>query len=358
MKKTIIALAVAAFAASSANATVIYEKEGTKIDLDGRAHFEIINQKGSRTDLTDAGSRVRVRAFQEIAEGLQAYGGAEFRFSKDSIGDNMRTHRLYGGFIHKDIGTLTLGRQLHLGDHIPKANYTYEWGGNSFFDSHNKAVSFISAKFNGFRLGADYYFGDANKENIDDGQGYGVGLFYDGKLTDDLSIRFGSGYTDVKTGTNKVEADPTANPPVKEQAANEYKLKRGGVGFDVKYKNVTFGIDWAFARAGDNNNHNLGFQKVATPKKLLVNKNDRFLVGLKVDVTEQNAVYGQYYFGKAKEANRSADSYKMHGWMIGADHRVNKNVAFYLEGGTGKVKQGDTTVLKNHRVLVGTRILF
>lgn len=98
MKKTLIALAVITMFSSAANAAVIYEKEGTKIDIDGRMHFELRNDSGKRSDLQDAGSRVRVRAFQEIGNGFSTYGAVEFRFSKkdgseQSIGSDLRAHR-------------------------------------------------------------------------------------------------------------------------------------------------------------------------------------------------------------------------------------------------------------------------
>lgn len=375
MKKTLLALAVAAFAASSAQATVIYQKDGTKIDIDGRAHFELRNDKDNRTDLRDVGSRLRVRAYQEIGAGFSAYGGVELRFSDDkgnadSIGSNLRTHRLYAGLIHKDIGTLTFGRQLHLGDHIPKANYTYEWGGNVFFDGHRKAATFMSAKFAGVRFAADYYFGGSDKGDItykwkdaakveherkgpassgssnwDQGQGYGIGLFYDGKW-DDLAVRFGSGFTEVLQSNTGLKAD-------------EYKLKRAGIGFDVKYKIVTLGFDWAYGKVDKKGvgSENIGFQKIAAYKASF-NKNNRYLVGLKVDVTPQNAIYGQYYFANADTPVAGDDDVKMRGWMIGADHRFNKHVAVYAEGGKGKVKQSGVTLKDNHRVLVGTRIMF
>lgn len=359
MKKTLLALAVAAFAASSAQATVIYQKDGTKIDIDGRAHFELRNDKDNRTDLRDVGSRLRVRAYQEIGAGFSAYGGVELRFSKDngaadSIGSDLRTHRLYAGLIHKDIGTLTFGRQLHLGDHIPKANYTYEWGSNVFFDGHRKAATFMSAKFAGVRFAADYYFGNSNKANGtsagvpngDQGQGYGVGLFYDGKW-DDLAVRFGSGFTEVLQSNTGLKAD-------------EYKLKRAGIGFDVKYKIVTVGFDWAYGKVDKKGvgSENIGFQKIAAYNDGEFNENNRYLVGLKVDVTPQNAIYGQYYFANADTPVAGDDDVKMRGWMIGADHRFNKHVAVYAEGGKGKVKQSGVTLKDNHRVLVGTRIMF
>lgn len=374
MKKTLIALAITAFVSTAANATVIYQKDGTKIDLDGRMHFELRNDVGKRSDLQDAGSRVRVRAYQELGGDFTAFGGVEFRFSsKDgsagSIGSAVKARRLYLGLKQKDIGELTLGKQLHLGDNVPKANYSYDLGGNSFFDGHVKAAHFMSAPFYGVRLGVDYYFGNANSStssgnsgtltqgaetDAEEGKGYGVGLFYDGSFNG-LTIRAGSAYTEV-THTS----DGTKE--------KEFKLKRGGLGFDVKYSIVTFGVDWAFAKAGKVGNANaessrLGFQKIGgkTATTLKLHKNDRFLVGVKVDVTKQNAVYGEYYFGKGKEAD--GDVVKMSGWALGVDHRLSKNLAFYLEGGKGKITDKDGKILNkdgktNRLVGLGVRMFF
>ena len=45
MKKTLAALIVGAFAASAANAAVVYENEGTKVELNGS--LRVIMEKGS-----------------------------------------------------------------------------------------------------------------------------------------------------------------------------------------------------------------------------------------------------------------------------------------------------------------------
>ena len=45
MKKTLIAFAVTAMVATSANAAVIYKNEGTKVDLDGRGALEMRQRK-------------------------------------------------------------------------------------------------------------------------------------------------------------------------------------------------------------------------------------------------------------------------------------------------------------------------
>ncbi|KAA6208199.1 porin [Avibacterium paragallinarum] len=371
MKKTLIALAVITMFSSAANAAVIYEKEGTKIDIDGRMHFELRNDSGKRSDLQDAGSRVRVRAFQEIGNGFSTYGAVEFRFStkkdgsEQSIGSDLRAHRFFAGIKQKDIGELTFGKQLHLGDLVPKANYSYDLGANSFFGAHSKVAHFISVPFNGVRVSADYYFGNADSSKssaisgasgetkADEGKGYGFGVFYDGKFNG-LNVRAGSAYTEVThSSTGKKE--------------DEFKLKRGGLGIDVKYSIVTFGIDWAFAKAGNKGNQKaessrIGFQKIGdSVSGLTLNKNDRFLVGVKVDATKQNAVYGEYYFGKGKKAN--GDVVKMTGWALGVDHRFTNNIAVYLEGGKGKVTDKNGKILNNggksnRLVGLGVRMLF
>lgn len=363
MKKTLIALAVTAIISTTASATVVYEKDGAKIDLDGRMHFELRNNSSQRSDLYDVGSRVRVRAYQELGSGFNAFGGAELRFSKgdgsaDAIGGKLHTKRLFAGISQKDIGSLTFGNQLNLGDHIPKANYTYDGGGNIFFDAHKKAAHFMSNKFSGFRFATDYYFGQANKSDKqssgttgwDEGQGYGVGLFYDNTF-DDFAVRFGSGYSAVTQSEDGTKE-------------KEFKLKRGGIGFDVTYNNfVTLGFDWAFGKVSKSGveSGNIGFQKVAGYKASL-HKNDRFLLGVKVMATPQNAIYGEYYFAKGKKADTNAEPLKMRGWMLGVDHRINKQLVVYLEGGKGKVTQDGKVLNKNekanHRVALGARLLF
>ncbi len=337
MKKTLIAFAVAAMAATSANAAVIYKNEGTKVDLDGRGALEIVNVKGKRTDLVDRGSRVRVRAYQEFGGGFTALSAVELRFTTNgTVGDGVKAQRLFVGFSHEDVGSLTFGRQLTLGDHIPKANYSYELGGNVLHDSAPKAVHFMSNKFSGFRFATDYYFGEADKSKAANGQGYGVGAFYDGQW-DDLAVRFGSGYVEIIKGTTP---------------ADDYKQKMLGVGFDVKYKIVSLGLDWAHGHSPKGHkDYNFKHSMSAKYEKI-----DRFDLGFKVDLTEKNALYGAYLWGTGK--NEGQANGKHRGWMLGVDHKFTKQVAVYLEGGKAQVKENGVKVSDASRVGLGTRILF
>ncbi|MFA9500132.1 porin [Mannheimia sp. E30BD] len=373
MKKTLLALAVAAMAASGANTSVIYEKDGTKIDVDGHLALEVMKAKDKRTDVVDRGSRVRFRAFQEIANGYEALAVAELRFSsKEKLGDDIRAHRLFGGVQHKDIGSLTFGKQLVLGDHIPKANYTWEMGGNVFLDSHGKALHFMSAKFNGVRVAADYYVGHSDKTKVDEGQGFQLDLFYDGQLGD-AKVRFGSGYgeltaakagasTSVCNGYAKLtdkdgnELNPVQTVCIKETVTvgkeEEFKRKFAGVGFDINYGNFTTGIDWAYAKSPKSQAANT-FQTFGSKKFEKIN---RFDVGLKYAVTPQNNIYGGVLFGTGQ--NDGEAKAKNLGWKAGVDHRFNKFVAIYLEGGKARTKQAGKTIEDNSTIRLGTRITF
>ncbi|MBN6066431.1 porin [Aggregatibacter actinomycetemcomitans] len=345
MKKTLIAFAVAAMAATSANAAVIYQNDGTKVDLDGRGALEIVNVKGKRTDLVDRGSRVRVRAYQDIGGGFTALSAVEIRFtSNGTVGDGVKTQRLFGGISHEDVGSLTFGRQLTLGDHIPKANYSYELGGNVLHDSAPKAAHFMSNKFAGFRFAADYYFGEADKTKAAGGQGYGVGAFYDGEW-DDWAVRFGSGYIELKKAVSATGTE-------------EYKQKIAGVGFDVRYKIVSIGFDWAHGKSVKghrdyNFKHSTGDGRTGIGR---YEKIERFDLGFKVQATEKNAIYGAYLWGTGK--NEGLAHSKARGWVLGIDHKFNKHVAVYLEGGKARVKENGRKVAEGTRVGLGTRITF
>ncbi|EJS91330.1 hypothetical protein AAUPMC_04354, partial [Pasteurella multocida subsp. multocida str. Anand1_cattle] len=50
MKKTIVALAVAAVAATSANAATVYNQDGTKVDVNGSVRLILKKEKNERGD--------------------------------------------------------------------------------------------------------------------------------------------------------------------------------------------------------------------------------------------------------------------------------------------------------------------
>ena len=152
-------------------------------------------------------------------------------------------------------------------------------------------------------------------------------------------MRFGSGYIEVKKADNVV-------------VTKDYKQKIAGVGFDVKYKIVTVGFDWAHGTSmKGHSDYNFKHSMKAKYEKI-----DRFDLGLKVDLTEQNALYGAFLWGTGKNEGRANGKHR--GWVMGVDHRFNKHVAVYLEGGKANVKENGTKVSDAARIGLGTRIMF
>ena len=129
MKKTLIALAVAAVAATSANAAVVYQQDGTKVEVGGSIRLHLNKKTDKRADLSDNGSRIIVKGSHDLGEGLSVLGYTELGFAGELGSGGVTTRRLYAGVAHKDIGTLTFGKQLTTADNFGVADPTYPFGG-------------------------------------------------------------------------------------------------------------------------------------------------------------------------------------------------------------------------------------
>ncbi|WP_424406013.1 porin [Pasteurella sp. PK-2025] len=147
MKKTIVALAVAAVAATSANAATVYNQDGSKVEVNGSVRVLLEKAKDKRTDLKDNGSRIVFKGKQDLGNGLSALAYSELRFSakedvldaqgkkvknfkgdtvkKDRFGNDVTLRRLYAGFAYEGVGTLTFGKQLTIGDKVGYSDYSY-----------------------------------------------------------------------------------------------------------------------------------------------------------------------------------------------------------------------------------------
>ncbi|WP_443091262.1 porin [Basfia succiniciproducens] len=343
MKKTIIALITSAlFFSGGASAITVYSAEGTKVNLDGRASFELINRTDKRSDLIDRGSRVRIHAYQDIGSGFTALANVEIRFTKDGdIGNQIYTKRLYGGFQHK-LGSLTFGKQALLADSIGYSNFTYELGKITMMPKDaDKAVRLLTDWFYGFRFGADYVFGtsekydDSDRELANKNRAYELAMFYNNKFGE-FNVKGAVAYSQQKAGTlAKDEYDKKAM-----STSVQLGYGKGAVGFDwTKGKSIEGKKDFKF-RVGNNK-----FEEI-----------NLFEVGAKYAVTDKNNVYAEYLWGTGEIQGQ--DDGKFKGWFLGADHQFNKRVVTYLEGGSFKTKRSGDTLEKEKRIALGLRVYF
>lgn len=347
MKKTLAALIVSAFAASAANAAVVYDNEGTKVELNGslrlimeKADKKEYDRAGKSTKKTNsalrnAGSRFGITVKHNLDNDFYALGRLEFRFddtdSRDKFG-RLYAKRAYVGLGSKATGDITFGRQLTIADDLTQAN-DYEYGfipkGDYIPTAGTGVVRYDYKGIEGLQLSANYNFGQTNDEKgnpLKPGikNAYAVGALY---TAGDLDARLAYGHTNLETNAS-------------------YKHRVDGFLASLGYK---FGD---FKLTGD-----FGYAHVKEDS----DKTNKFYVspGFAYQVTPASQVYGNYLYERVKG---EADKDKTHGFLLGADYKLHKQVVLFVEGKyvTTKEYVNDTYdgKTKDRAIGVGMRVYF
>ena len=347
MKKTLAALIVSAVAASAANAAVVYDNEGTKVELNGS--LRLIMEKADKKEYTaagqstkkansalrNAGSRFGITVKHNLDNDFYALGRLEFRFddttSRDKFG-RLYAKRAYVGLGSKATGDITFGRQLTIADDLSQA-VDYEYGfipKSEYIPTAGTGVVRYDYKgIEGLQLSANYNFGQTNDEKgnpLKPGikNAYAVGALY---TVGDLDARLAYGHTNFETGAS-------------------YAHRLDGVLASLGYK---FGD---FTLTGD---FGYGHEKLDDAK---VNK---FYVspGFAYQVVPASKVYGNYLYERAKG---ESDKVKTHGFLLGADYKLHKQVVLFVEGKyvTAKKYTNDAYdgKVKDRAIGVGMRVFF
>ena len=347
MKKTLAALIVTAFAASAANAAVVYDNEGTKVELGGslrlimekadKKEYDRANHstKKANSALRNAGSRFGVKVKHNLDNDFYALGNLELRFddttSRDKFG-GAYAKRAYVGLGSQSVGEIKFGRQLTIADDLSQAN-DYEYGfipkGDYIPTSGTGVVRYDYKGIEGLQLSANYNFGQKNDEKgkaLDPAikNAFALGALY---TAGDLDARFAYGHTNLETNAT-------------------YKHRVDGFLASLGYK---FGD---FKLTGD-----FGYAHV----KFDDAKTNKFYVspGFAYQVTPASQVYGNYLYERVKG---EADKDKTHGFLLGADYKLHKQVVLFVEGKyvTTKEYVNDTYdgKTKDRAIGVGMRVFF
>ncbi|OBX48298.1 porin [Haemophilus haemolyticus] len=349
MKKTLAALIIGAFAASAANAAVVYDNEGTKVEIGGslRLILEKTNKGGeankhTHSGLRNAGSRLEVKVKHNLDSGYYALGYLQVRLDgkqgNGAKGDGfgaLGTRRAFVGLGHKERGEVTFGRQLTTADSLSTANdYTYGIiDKDAYIPTEGDSVIRYAYKgIDNLVISADYLFAnerDANNEVLSGKleNGFQVGAGYE----DGIIAKFGYGRTNYKSATSQ---------------------KHHVDGFLT-----TLGYDFGGAivslDAGYANEKEMG----ESTKRFYVSP------GFQYKITELSNVYGNYKYEQQKEEDSSKT--KSHGFLLGVDYKLHKQVVAYVEGkyqvtkgydAQGNYEQGSK--VKDKAIGVGMRVFF
>lgn len=327
MKKTLVALTVAAFAASSAHAVTVLDANGTKVDFYGS--LRVIAEKGSvkttkagqvatkesSSALRNAGSRFGVKVKHTLGEDFYALGRLEFRFdkteSRDEFGD-LYAKRAFVGLGSKAYGDITFGRQVTIADDLSQTN-DYEYGliskGDYIPTSGTGVIRYDYKGIEGLQVGVNYNFGQKHK---DKGEllkttafiknAYGAGVLF---AQDNYDVRFAYGHTNYETGVNN-----KTNRRDGYLASASYQLG-----------DLTLISDFGYAHEKN--------EATAT-------KTNKFYVapGFEYQVVPASKVYGNYFYQRSatKTNDVNTSKAKKHGFLLGVDYKFHKQVVAFVEG--------------------------
>ncbi|OBX02975.1 membrane protein [Gallibacterium genomosp. 3] len=338
MKKTLVAVAVAALAATSANAAVVYNQDGTKVEVGGQLRLLLAKDKHERADLKYGSSRIVAKATHDLGDGFSALANIEVRFddvaNEKQKDGNAYVKRIYAGFAKDGVGQITFGRQLTNLDDVGVSDYTYDLGNvNGLLTTEvNKDIRFRSADFAGFQFGLDYFFGnpyngdEATQNRYNDKSGFGVSAFYTTELAADTKLNLEAGYSQVKHGNTSTTAPE-----------GPYKEKAYLVGVELASGPFALGVDYS-------------------EQKIVDEKEKRLGVGVKYQYLDNAKVYAQYRF--AKELSEGETVSKANRFVLGTDYKLTKNVITYVEGSTENTKYASGTTERDNKFRVGLRVLF
>ena len=347
MKKTLAALIVSAVAASAANAAVVYDNEGTKVELGGslrlimekadKKEYDRANHstKKANSALRNAGSRFGVKVKHNLDNDFYALGNLELRFddttSRDKFG-GAYAKRAYVGLGSQSVGEIKFGRQLTIADDLSQAN-DYEYGfipkGDYIPTSGTGVVRYDYKGIEGLQLSANYNFGQKNDEKgkaLDPAikNAFALGALY---TAGDLDARFAYGHTNLETNAT-------------------YKHRVDGFLASLGYKFGDFKLtgDFGYAHVKEND---------AKTNKFYVSP------GFAYQATPMSQVYGNYLYERVKG---ESDKEKTHGFLLGADYKLHKQVVLFVEGKYVTTKEyvndsydGKT---KDRAIGVGMRVFF
>nr|BAD90962.1 outer membrane protein [Histophilus somni] len=359
MKKTLVALAVAAVAAS-ANATTVYNQNGTKVDVGGRIDV-MLGKFGDaqRTDLRNNSSRVEFKAEHEVQNGLKAIGAVRFGLGdaekEDTSFNDIKLSKLWLGLKHNDIGKVTFGKQNTTADDVQLNDHTYIFGGNNnLVTSGDKVVSFRTADIQlaegqtlGF--GADYGFGEAHKKDIQGRDSdkkhvklkntYGLSAFYTGNFGD-VKVNANAGYT-VRNENTKVGviASKTDNQQQAWRLATQVEF--GPASFGIEYGQTVYQSKVQHEFQGSARFVEVGAKYAVLPDVLNVYTQWQRNSLRSASGTEAKKFEQPFALSYVKVADLNLKEHEkavQNVFIVGADYAFNKNLLAYAEFANSRVK--------------------
>ncbi|HHF0423014.1 TPA: porin [Haemophilus influenzae] len=363
MKKTLAALIVGAFAASAANAAVVYNNEGTKVELGGR--LSIIAEQSTSTEddqknqhgtLRNQGSRFHIKATHNFGDDFYAQGYLETRFVSDSIRSgadqfsDITTKYAYVTLGNKAFGEVKLGRAKTIADSITSAE-DKEYGvlnSKKYIPTNGNTIGYTFNGIDGLVLGANYLLAqERDVDSVNHGSystkagevtigsisnGIQVGAEYD---ANNIIARIAYGRTNYKESTDS-------------RTAGSKKQEVNGVLASLGYRFSDLGLlvslDSGYAKTS---------YKAKHEKRYFVSP------GFQYELMEDTNFYGNFKYERTS-VDQGKKTHEQ-AVLFGVDHKLHKQLLTYIEGAYARTKttdKGVKTTEKEKSVGVGLRVYF
>lgn len=273
MKKSFLALAVAALAATSistASAATVYDKDGTSLAVYGRVQSVLYSDKAGVTfnsadgksyeenATTKTSGRLGVDMRTQVYGDIAAFAKMEWDAADGNVGtdedDSFAARYLWVGLDFAQAGQVKFGRfEPAIKYAIGQTDIFDDWGCTGLAGNDDKRKSMLQYSWSGNGFDAIVSYGFANKGEHVDGA-YGL-KNAKGEITEsadlDYSVSLAAGYTSpdvvfgpiaVRAGYEKVEfADSKANKVDTGLATNHY--------YD-SYSHYAIGLSWGSLNLG------------------------------------------------------------------------------------------------------------
>ncbi|HHF3684611.1 TPA: porin [Haemophilus influenzae] len=368
MKKTLAALIVGAFAASAANAVVVYNNEGTKVELGGR--LSVIAEQSSNTEdgqknqhgtLRNQGSRFHIKATHNLGDGFYAQGYLETRFVSDYTKEksdhfaDIATKYAYVTLGNNTFGEVKLGRAKTIADEITTAE-DKEYGllnSKKYIPTNGNTVGYTFNGVDGLVLGANYLLAQERDVQTFSTLGLKTGEVTVGEVSNGIQVGAKYDANNVIVGiaygrTNYKDSD------MKRYQNYIYKGKKqevngalASLGYHFSDLGLLVSLDSGYAKTKN--------YKAKHEKSYFVSP------GFQYELMEDTNLYGNF-----KYERNSVDQGKKEreqAVLFGIDHKLHKQVLTYIEGAYARTRttQATGTEVKTEKeksVGVGLRVYF
>ncbi|HHF4219041.1 TPA: porin [Haemophilus influenzae] len=375
MKKTLAALIVGAFAASAANAAVVYNNEGTNVELGGRlsiiaeqSNSTIKDQKQQHGALRNQSSRFHIKATHNFGDGFYAQGYLETRLVSAQSGtesDNFGhiiTKYAYVTLGNNALGEVKLGRAKTIADGITSAE-DKEYGvlnNSKYIPTNGNTVGYTFKGIDGLVLGANYLLAQERHKYTAAAAAAGgaravAGEVYPQKISNGVQV--GAKYdanniiAGIAYGRTNYREDITITPADKLGKKQQVNGALSTLGYRFSDLGLLVSLDSGYAKTKN--------YKAKHEKSYFVSP------GFQYELMEDTNVYGNFKY--ERNSVDQGEKEREQAVLFGIDHKLHKQVLTYIEGAYSrtrtttvgsKMNASKVKTEKEKSVGVGLRVYF